>query len=467
MPVSSEIREIEVEIDAWVGTRRWWLAPRDILLRKLFEYYRDFLDICFAKMTHDLIFTGETQLGALEDRVRAGIWQSIKWTMEFCHEPGRGDAKLTPKRMKRLNELSQLYEVWVDILKAAEQGDCVIEADRDRRLIIVHEGPDLTGADFQLIAHQQRTNAFHAHTSFVADGDQLTQRWNAGDYRRLALRLFNLPEVKLARVFSSTGHLLYTRPSIIEISDIPDDDGAQRVLEDLTLTVDMIKGPNGEKQKWRLVSMLDVPFVKVGSLRLGTADAAQALAGRLGEDHMVRRALQVDEKQYSIVSGLREDRMIEAVKARLEHHGWKVSPRYRLHGPEAEIDIYATRVGAELLLGLRSMSRPLTPPEVRGRDDWIIKDIHHTADLLSRFSDHARGFVITNGYRGDYVTWPAALGRSVMIGTIDDVDDIGTDPTAAADILKRRVGFDPTKPPPSQPSGVSFKLKDWRIEFAA
>jgi hypothetical protein len=465
MPVSSEIREIEVEIDSWIEERRWWLAPRNLLLKKLLEYYRDFLDVCFAKMTHDLIFTGETQLGALEDRVRAGIWQSMKWAMEFCDESGRGDAKLTSKSMKRLNELSQLYEVWVDILKAAEQGDCAIEADRIRRLIIVHEGPDLTGADFQLIAHQQQTNSFQAQTSFVTDEDQLTRRWSAGDYRRLAIRLSNLTEVKLARVFSSTGQPLYTRPSIIEVPDIPDDDAAQRVLEDLTLTVDMIKGPRGDKQKWRLVSMLDVPFVRVGQLRLGTADAALALAGPLGEDHMVRRALQVDDKQYSIVSGLRETRMIETVTARLEHHAWKVSPRYRLRDPGAEIDIFATKAGAELLFGLRSMSRPLTPPEVRGRDDWIIKDVHHTADLLPRFGDLARGFVITNGYRGDYVTWPAALARGVMIGTVDDVDDIAIDPAGAGDILKRRVGFDPTKPAPSQPHGASFRLKDWRIEF--
>src|SRR5277367_2092467 len=106
--------------------------------------------------------------------------------MEFCHKDGRGNAKLNAKAMKRLNELSQLYETWVDILKSADQNECVIEADREHRAIVVHEGPDLTGADFQLIAHQQQANPFHAQTSFVDDQDQLTRRWSAGNFRRLA-----------------------------------------------------------------------------------------------------------------------------------------------------------------------------------------------------------------------------------------------------------------------------------------
>jgi hypothetical protein len=65
--------------------RNWPLVAcaQESLLRKLLEYFRDFLDVCSAKMTHDLIFSGATQLGALEDRVRAGIWQSMKWAMEF------------------------------------------------------------------------------------------------------------------------------------------------------------------------------------------------------------------------------------------------------------------------------------------------------------------------------------------------------------------------------------------------
>jgi hypothetical protein len=72
--------------------------------------------------------------------------------------------------------------------------------------------------------------------------------------------------------------------------------------------------------------MLDVPFVKVGPHRLSTSDAVIAMTGPLGEDHMVRRAVQIDPDQYSKVSRLREARMIEALRPRLETKGWRVTP---------------------------------------------------------------------------------------------------------------------------------------------
>jgi hypothetical protein len=105
------------------------------------------------------------------------------------------------------------------------------------------------------------------------------------------------------------------------------------------------------------------------------------------------------------------------------------------------------------------MYRPMTPPEVRGRNNWIIEDIGHTGDLLQRFGDSAVRFVITNGYRGDYRTWPVALRRNVMIGTIDDIEDLAADPVAAGDMLKSRVGFDPAAPSPNHLSEICFKLK--------
>src|SRR5580700_543917 len=54
--------------------------------------------------------------------------------MEFCDESGRGDAKLNPKRMKQANQLRQLYEVCVEILEAAEQGDCTRLPETTRRI---------------------------------------------------------------------------------------------------------------------------------------------------------------------------------------------------------------------------------------------------------------------------------------------------------------------------------------------
>jgi hypothetical protein len=108
--------------------------------------------------------------------------------------------------------------------------------------------------------------------------------------------------------------------------------------------------------------------------------------------------------------------------------------------------------------------RPMTPGEVRYRNDDIIKGINHTAEVLPRLSG-AVGFVITNGYRGDYATWEVALRRNVMIGTVEDIGEIAADPIKATDTLKSRAGFKekPSGMPLRQP--IRFRLGRWNIEL--
>jgi hypothetical protein len=139
-----------------------------------------------------------------------------------------------------------------------------------------------------------------------------------------------------------------------------------------------------------------------------------------------------------------------------------------LHNPENEIDIFAERARSRLVLGLKSTVRPLTPNEVRLRNEDIIGGVDHTADMLLRLRP-AVGFVITNGYRGDYATWEAALRRDVMIGTVEDIDDIAADPMTARETVKARVGFANAAPahqrvrrPPDR-----FRLGRWNVELTA
>jgi hypothetical protein len=260
------------------------------------------------------------------------------------------------------------------------------------------------------------------------------------------------------------GDELFVRPTILEFPDVIGDEAEQRVLEDLTLAPAMIAGPSGARDKWRLVSMLDVPFVMVGSRRLSTSDAVIAMAGALGEDHMVRRAVQIDPGQYSRVSGLREGRMIDVIRHQLESRGWRVTPHYILRDPDKEVDIYSVRRGAGLVLALKSMVRPMTPREVRCRNEDIIDGINHTADVLPRLPG-AVGFVISNGYRGDYATWDVAIRRNVMIGTIEDIREIAASPIKMIEVLRSRAGFKqkPSDAPIPRPS--RFRLGSWNIEL--
>jgi hypothetical protein len=465
MPVTPQVREAEREIDNWVAGLSYWYAPRDLLLERLLNYYRDAMEFFFAKASHDVLFTGDTAVGTLEDHVRAGVFQALKWTMQFCEVQGRGRANRDPRGMHRLVKIGESYETLVDIMTSAQADVVAIDLELKKRLLTVHQGPDLTGFDDELVEHQRLTNPYHSQASFVYDDDQLTRRWSAGDFRRLARRLASSSQVQgCDKICLKNGDELFKRPTVLEFPNVLDDEAEQRVLEDMTLAPAMIAGPDRGREKWRLVSMLDVPFVMVGSRRLSTSDAVIAMAGALGEDHMVRRAVRIDPDQYSKVSGLRESRMIDFVRPQLEARGWRVTPHHRLRDPDREIDVYSVREALGLVLGLKSMVRPMTPGEVRYRNDDIIKGINHTAEVLPRLSG-AVGFVITNGYRGDYATWEVAPRRNVMIGTVEDIGEIAADPIKATDTLKSRAGFKekPSGMPLCQP--IRFRLGRWNIEL--
>jgi hypothetical protein len=463
MPVTPEIRGAEQAIDNWIARRSYWYAPRDLLLNRILAYYRDEIEDFFIMAARDRR-SRHTAIGAAEDRMRAGVFQALKWAMEFCQTDGRGRANLDAKSIHRLIKLGGLYETFVDVMTSAQKDAVAIELDQKRRLLVVHQGPNLTGFDDELVEHQRMTNPYHSQSSFVEDTDQLTTRWSAGDFRRLAHRLASSSQIQRCPSVWMDQREVFTRPTVLDFPDLVDDEAQQRVLEDLTMTAEMIIGPSGMRNKWRLVSMLDVPFVMVGSRRLSTSDAVIALNGPLGEDHMVRRALQVDVGQYSKVSGLREERMIDAIRPHLEAKGWQVTPHYILRDPKREVDLFSVRDNAKLVLSLKCLVRPMTPREVRLRNSEIICGIHHTADEVLPRLPGTTAFLITNGYRGDYTTWETALCRNVMIGTVQDIAEIAINPIAAINVLKSRIGFKQKPSQPLRPRG-RFRLGGWNIEL--
>jgi hypothetical protein len=78
--------------------------------------------------------------------------------------------------MHRLVKTGEFYETLVDIMTSAQDGAATIDLDPKKRLLTVHQGPDLTGFDDELVEHQRLTNPYHSQTSFVADDDRLTRR---------------------------------------------------------------------------------------------------------------------------------------------------------------------------------------------------------------------------------------------------------------------------------------------------
>jgi hypothetical protein len=118
-----------------------------------------------------------------------------------------------------------------------------------------------------------------------------------------------------------------------------------------------------------------------------------------------------------------------------------VTPDLKLHDPEQQIDVYAERGECKQVIELKSTLRPESPWEVLKRNEDVIDGIIHTSDVLNRFPTGTLGFVLTDGYRGDYQTWKEALNHDVMTGTLEDIEVVASEPGRAPEVLKERTGF--------------------------
>jgi hypothetical protein len=396
---------------------------------------------------------------AIEHHLHAGVFQCLKWTMEFA-DPNGAPGDLSPEELTALVDLGRSYEALVDCLKMGKHNRVVIQLDRSNKTITVFEGGDLTGFDLQLKEHQANTLPYYAYSSFVDDEDQLTGRWRAGQYRTLVERLGRMAEISETAQAVSTFPGLEAAMSLPDLIEIPECPDQELVLEDLTLTPEKMNG----RGKWKLTTWLDIPLVLIGGVRVGVTNMLKTTARGGRDDHMLRTAVRIDPMQYSKVSPLREDRMIKHCRGALEIAGWRVTPHHRLTDPPAELDIFATRAGERLILQLKSTLRPETPWEVQKRNDDILYGIEHTAAAVRRIDGQVTGFVITDGYRGDHVTWARSFSDDIMVGTVRDLADVADNPMIARELLRQRAGFNPQGRPAPLPDR-EFKLFDWTFRL--
>ena len=102
-----------------------------------------------------------------------------------------------------------------------------------------------------------------------------------------------------------------------------------------------------------------------------------------------------------------------------------------------------------IVLELKSTLRPETPWEVYKRNEDIIYGIKQTRRLIDR-GVAQQGFVVTDGYRGDYVCWSEALPCDITIATLYDLEVIATDPTNAITDVKGLIGISESNPDSSE-----------------
>jgi hypothetical protein len=457
MSVSDRVREIEKAIDTEIRELKIWRRSRAAVLADLMHTYRDAIEVVFLELlffqTHaatlDVSASDVGSFFAQENRLRAGILWSLKWASEFCPENGSSDIS-TPDELTNLVFLGADYETFVDVLKYANHELVDIKIDEQSRTLICYEGRQATGFDAAIVLQQRITNPRAQQVSLTEDGDQITSRWVAGDYRRVIRDLASYAASKENVICMDPAYLAQLgmadvsipQPTLIWI-DRPSRPPDCHVFEDLVLQTVI-----DSALKWKLVALLDTPIVKVGQYCALSSDI-KALSQI--DDHMLRLAARVDERQYTIAASLRENRMIKICKDAFEQcsPSWSVRDRVHFSDPTQQADLVATRGSESLVLELKSTLRPETPWETYKRNDDIIHGIKQ-AKALSDRGVATYSFVITDGYRGDYVCWAEALSSATTIGTLTDLVEITSDPATAVPTLQAKVGITRNSVPPHE-----------------
>ena len=381
----------------------------------------------------------QTTLG-IEDPIRVGALWALKWATEYCPENG-SDAPLSQQNLVEVIRVGRSYDALVDALKYAKHNLVTLSVDRESREIICYEGDDLTGFDSEIVEHQQQVGPTLAYASLTEDSDQLTSSWRAGDYRRVVRRLAEYAgaqenriviDPKWAAVLSKED-VSVARPTLVWLKR-PQDKPDVHVFDALTLPAEMF-----DQFKWRLMSLLETPIVKVVGRYCALSSDLKAIACR--DECMLRLAAWIDEEQYRKVSNLREGRMVDACREAFERDSepWAVDSQVKLAEPQQEADVVVSRSGDSLVIELKSTLRPQTSWEVYKRNEDILTGLSQAASLVRR-GVARRGLVITDGYRGDYRCWEKALNCDVTIGTLSDLMDLARDPNDAIQLMKQGAG---------------------------
>jgi len=468
--VSDRVREIEREIDTSIRQLPTWQASRAEVLRDLMRTYQDAIQFVFIEALDAKIFdSSPDDIGAVigqENRLRAGSFWALKWASEYCPAISETTNR-SPEELTDLLFLGATYETFVDALKYAQHSLITIRIDEAARTIVFYEGGPTTAFDAHIVHHQRITTPMIPHVSLTENSDQLTSRWTAGDYRRVTKRLADHATHKentivvdpaiLAQI--GKPNISIPQPTLVWFdrpADVPDCYVFDDLLLPRIIDADL---------KWRLVSLLDTPIVQVGDQFCTLSSDIKTIAAI--DDYMLRLAARVDPDQYSKASTLREGRIISICRDALEQcvRPWSVTTHVLYKDPPQEVDVLASRNAKTLILQLKSTLRPETPWEVFKRNEGIIEGVKHTMRLVDRGVAN-QGFVVTDGYRGDYECWTGALAFEIPIATLYDIEEIASDPVAAAAEVKSHVGITASAPEPLP--GVPDRegdLMGWTLRF--
>jgi hypothetical protein len=209
-----------------------------------------------------------------EQELHSGMLQVLKWTMEFCSPDANGQLP-THETIHAVVMDGSHYEAFVDALKMANHDRVEIVLDAATRMLTVFEGANRTGFDDQLVSFQQQTLPLRAQTPLIDDGDRLTSRWSAGDFRKAIRTLVEIATRAEEPILLSTetGNIpLFQRPTVFEVP--PQFYEANKVvLDDIILDPTKVMG----EAKWKLIAWLDIPLTLIGTGIFAVSNQIKAL----------------------------------------------------------------------------------------------------------------------------------------------------------------------------------------------
>ena len=244
MTLPDEIRDVEEEIDAEVASMPLWKHGRAAVLEGLMGTYRDGIELTFVKALKGEVLgnTDDIQSAMVQEhQLRNGAFWAMKWATKFCPEVGRDDA-ICAKELLDTILVGKSYDVLVDVLKYGEMNLAELSVNSKSREIVCFEGENLTGYDAEIVEHQLAVGPTYKHTPLTADGDQLTSRWFAGDYRRVVRHLAEFAnskedQIAVRREIVTTfdgGEIGVARPTLVWLSR-PSDPPDCHVFDALTM----------------------------------------------------------------------------------------------------------------------------------------------------------------------------------------------------------------------------------------
>ena len=443
MPVSREVRDVEIEIDSKIQALRIWKTKRSVIFKSLMEFCEKFTTLVHLRAFHSKLFKGGSgilPILQLEQTKRNGVYWALKWSIEFSTEDGSGGS-INPDDLREIIHLGEAYDVLVDALKLAEKGDFTITVSQDSKEITCYEGADITGFDSDIVTHQQLSGPLNTQVTLTGNSDQLTSQWKAGDYRRVTRRL--------ARIASDIEGEIGVRPELRETLGMENVSIPKPTLVTIKRprykpdkhVFDSLTVPSGFSKsfKWNARSFLETPIVRIDCQYCALSSDLKVIADF--DDYMLRLAAREDPHQYSMVSGLREDRMIEKCRTafRKSTAPWDFRSKVELNEPKQEVDVLASRNGDEIALELKSTLRPETLWEVHKRNEDIMSGLTQIKSIVDRGVARI-GLLLTDGYRGDYRCWGEAIRRDVTIGTLHQIEELAQDPDSAIQLMKENAG---------------------------